>query len=131
MVLDEIPYYDGGLSDAIPVQRALDQECDRLVVILSKNRGYLRKPQKFRFLYSRFCRRYPEVVRAIDHRHETYNKNLQAALEKEGKAFVFAPSKPLSMGTYSMKEDSAQALYDLGIQDFETAAPAMHSFLNN
>lgn len=133
VVLDGIPYYDGGLSDAIPVQRALGQGCDRLVVILSKNRGYLRKPQRFRFLYSRFCRQYPEVVWDIDHRHETYNKNLQEvfALEKEGKAFVFAPSETFSMGTYSMKEDSAQALYDLGVRDFEAAAPAMHSFLEN
>lgn len=133
VVLDGIPYYDGGLSDAIPVQRALEQGCDRLVVILSKNRGYLRKPQKFRFLYSRICRQYPEVVRAIDHRHETYNKNLQKvfALEKEGKAFVFAPSETLSMGTYSMKEDSAKALYDLGVRDFEAAVQAVHSFLEN
>lgn len=71
------PYYDGGLSDAIPVRRALDKGCDRLVVILSKNRAYLRKPQKFRILYSGICRQYPEVVRAIDHRHEVYNQNLQ------------------------------------------------------
>ena len=123
VLLQGIPYYDGGLSDAIPVKRALSQGCDRLVVILSKNRDYRRKPQKFRFLYSRFCRKYPKVVQAIDHRHESYNQNLQEvrALEQEGRAFVFAPSAPVRMSTYSMEEQSALELYRLGKRDF--AAP--------
>ena len=38
--LNDIPYFDGGLSDAIPVSRALEKGCDRLVVILSKMRDY-------------------------------------------------------------------------------------------
>lgn len=127
------PYYDGGLSDAIPVERALSQGCDRLVVILSKNREYLRKPQKFRFLYSRLCKKYPKVVEAIDHRHEAYNKNLQEVfgLEKEGKAFVFAPTAAIHMSTYSMKESSAQELYAMGIHDFEIARQNMKAFLEN
>lgn len=43
--LNGVPYFDGGLTDAIPVRRALEQGCDKLVVILSKNRDYVRKPQ--------------------------------------------------------------------------------------
>lgn len=103
------------------------------MVILSKNRTYLRKPQKFRILYSGICRQYPEVVRAIDHRHEVYNQNLQEvfALEKAGKVFVFVPSETVSMNTYSMKENSARELYDLGVRDFEAAAQAMQTFLEN
>lgn len=129
--LHGIPYYDGGLSDAIPVGRALGQGCDRLVVILSKNRDYLRTPQKMRFLYSRICRSYPRVVEAIDHRHETYNRNLQEvfALEKAGKAFVFAPTKAIHMSTYSIREKSARELYELGRQDFATARLALKEFL--
>lgn len=133
VVLGGKPYYDGGLSDAIPVERALSQGCDRLVVILSKNREYLRKPQKFRFLYSRLCKSYPKVIEAIDHRHETYNQNLQKvfALEKAGKAFVFAPASTIHMSTYSMKEKSARELYAMGIHDFESERQNMQSFLEN
>ena len=41
-------------------------------------------------------------ISLIDHRHIAYNQNLQAvfALEREGKAFVFAPSHPIHVGTY-------------------------------
>lgn len=130
--LHGVPYYDGGLSDAIPVRRALEQGCNRLVVILSKNRGYLRKPQKLRFLYSRICHQYPQVVEAIDRRHERYNRNLQDvfALEKDRRAFVFAPTKAIHMGTYSIREKSAQELYDLGRQDFALARDALKNFMS-
>ena len=36
-----IPYLDGGCSDAIPWQRALEAGCDRVVVILTRERGKL------------------------------------------------------------------------------------------
>lgn len=132
VMLEGVPYYDGGLSDAIPVERALEQGCDRLVVILSKSRNYLRKPQKFRFLYSRFCHRYPHVVQAIDHRHESYNQNLKRVfeLEKEGRAFVFAPSSAVHMSTYSMEEKSARDLYTMGLQDFAAARQQLKAFLD-
>ena len=100
--LNNIPYFDGGLSDAIPVSRALEKGCDCLVVIFSKMRDYVHKPQGMRFLYTIRCRQYPQIISLIDHRHIAYNQNLQAvfALEREGKAFVFAPSHPIHVGTY-------------------------------
>ncbi len=35
-----VPYYDGRLSDPIPVQKALDDGCDKVVVIHSKADRY-------------------------------------------------------------------------------------------
>lgn len=130
--LNGVPYFDGGLSDAIPARHALESGCDRLVIILSKNRDYVRKPQGMRFLYRRACRRYPEIVRVIEHRHITYNENLQDvfSLEREGIAFLFAPGEPLSVGTYSMKEEEERKLYDLGLRDFEAQKENLKEFLS-
>ncbi len=124
-------YYDGGISDAIPVQHALTEGCVRLVVILSKNRDYVRTPQGMRFLYSRLCRRYPRIVEAIDHRHLTYNEIIRQVfeLEKEGTAFVFAPSEAIHTGTYSMDEKAELALYELGIKDFQARREELTRFL--
>ena len=129
--LNEIPYFDGGLSDAIPVSRALEKGCDRLVVILSKMRDYVRKPQGMRFLYTIRCRKYPQIISLIDHRHIAYNQNLQEvfALEREGKAFVFAPSRPIHVGTYSMNEQSERDLYALGMEDFNQQKDALAAFM--
>ena len=129
--LNDIPYFDGGLSDAIPVSRALEKGCDRLVVILSKMRDYVRKPQGMRFLYTMRCRQYPQIIFLIDHRHIAYNQNLQEvfALERAGKAFVFAPSHPIHVGTYSMNEQLERDLYALGMEDFSKQQDALAAFM--
>lgn len=131
--LNDIPYFDGGLSDAIPVSRALEKGCDRLVVILSKMRDYVRKPQGMRFLYTMRCRQYPQIISLIDHRHIAYNQNLQEvfALERAGKAFVFAPSHPIHVGTYSMNEQSERDLYALGMEDFNKQKDALAAFMTD
>ncbi len=129
--LEGVPYFDGGLADAIPADRALEQGCGRLVVILSKNRDYVRKPQGMRPFYALRCRKYPRVVSLIDHRHIAYNQNLQQVLEleREGKAFVFAPSRPIQAGTYSMNEQTERDLYDLGMEDFSRQQEALAAFM--
>lgn len=130
--LNGVPYFDGGLTDAIPARHALEQGCGKLVILLSKNRGYVRKPQGMRPLYRRFCRAYPHIVAAIDRRHTVYNANLQdvLALERQGRAFIFAPSEPLHMGTYTMQEAAARSLYDLGMRDFTARRDALLRFLS-
>ena len=129
--INGIPYYDGGISDAIPVRRALDKGCDRLVVILSKQRDYVRKPQGMRFLYSSLCRKYPKIIEAIDQRHITYAKNQKDVfeLEKEGRVFIFAPSGTVKVGTYSMDEETERKLYDMGMKDFAKQKEEMEAFL--
>lgn len=129
--LNDILYFDGGLSDAIPVSRALEKGCDRLVVILSKMRDYVRKPQGMRLFYTMRCHRYPKIISLIDHRHTAYNQNLQEvfALEREGKAFVFAPSHPIHAGTYSMNEQAERDLYALGMEDFNKQKDALAAFM--
>lgn len=130
--LHGVPYFDGGLSDPIPVRRAMEQGCDKLVVILSKNRDYVRKPQGMRRLYSRACRQYPLVVEDIDRRHDSYNENMREvfSLEKEGRAFVFAASEPIQVGTYSMNEKGERRLYNLGKQDFLAQKQKLMRFLS-
>ncbi len=129
--LNGMPYFDGGLADAIPVRRALERGCDKLVVILSKNRDYVRKPQGMRFFYRRACRKYPKIADAIERRHLTYNVNFHDvfALEQSGIAFVFAPSEPLHVGTSSMNEKDEWELYELGMRDFNAQKEQLKEYL--
>ena len=129
--LNGVPYYDGGIADAIPARRALEEGCERVVVILSKTRDYVRKPQGMRLLYARACRQYPKIVEAIDRRHITYAQNQREVfdLEREGRAFLFAPSRPVRVGTYSMKEGAERELYQLGMEDFARRQAELERFL--
>lgn len=124
-------YFDGGLADSIPVRRALEEGCGKLVVILSKPRNYVKKPQKFRLLYRLACRKYPKIVSDIANRHIKYMENLKevAELEKAGKAFVYAPDADIKAGTYSMNEKMERDLYEMGVRHFEERRTELEEFL--
>lgn len=113
------PYYDGGLADPISVQRALEDGCETLVIVLSRPRGYVKPPESFKKLYSRLLRKYPNTVKALDRRHKVYNETLDliAQLEKEGRATVIAPSQKIDIGFASKSVTELDRLYHLGRQD--------------
>ena len=50
-------------------------------------------------------------------------------LERQGKAFVFAPSEPVKVGTYTMDEKVERELYDLGWKDFKDRKDDLRKFM--
>ena len=52
---------DSGAADAIPYERALERGCERVIVVLTRERSYVRRPEKLQPLidaatrYPRFC----------------------------------------------------------------------------
>lgn len=44
--INETPYYDGGLTDPIPVLRAIEQGFDKHVIILTRPQGYQKSNDK-------------------------------------------------------------------------------------
>lgn len=129
--VDGVPYYDGGVSDSIPADRALSQGCDKVVLILSKPRDFVKKPEGMKLIYTIRCRKYPKIVELLNNRHILYTKTFRHAfdLEQKGKAFIFAPSEHLPMDTYDMNAESNQALYDLGLKDYQERFADFHAFM--
>ena len=124
-------YFDGGVSDSIPVQKALDDGCDKLIVVLSKPRTYVKKPEKHRAIYSKVLRKFPKIIEDLDNRHISYAKcfNQTFELEKQGTAIVFAMSRELQMSTYSMDSFNNLKLYSMGLQDFEMQKDTLLKFI--
>lgn len=112
-------YLDGGSSDPIPFRKALADGCDRLIVVLTRNRGYQKSPEPMRLVYRQVYRRYPEVVRVLDLRHLVYNAALAALakLEQGGRAYVIAPSEPMHIDRFEKRRGQLQLLYEMGLRD--------------
>ncbi len=125
------PYFDGGISDAIPVQRAFDMGCDKVVCILSKSRYFIKTPEKNKLLYSALCRKYPKTIADLNNRHRMYKKcqDKMFKAEKEGKAFLFSLESDLKISTYKMDADINQQLYELGLSDYEKMKDQLKEFL--
>lgn len=83
----------GGVADSIPYERAFQQGCDRVVVVLSKTRSYVRRPEKLQPVIERTYREYPNFCRAMARRAEQYNtcRERLFQLEREGRVLVLAP----------------------------------------
>ena len=126
-------YYDGGVSDAIPCQRALDKGCDKLVVITSKPRDYVKEPEAHKKLYHALCAKYPATIKDLDRRHIMYKQeqDLMFDLEKKHKAFIFAPSEHLPMSTTSMDPKENEQLYSLGMYDYVKLNKAFQAFIED
>ncbi len=88
-------YLDGSICDSIPVQRALDQGCDRLVVVMTKS--VTETPTNYgkakAVMAAMYRRKFPKFYDALLNRTAVYKKELELLnkLEKEGKAIVIRP----------------------------------------
>ena len=115
------PYMDGGASDAIPFERAFAKGCDRLIIVLTRERGYVRRPEKLRHLIDLAYHKYPGFCEAMRHRADTYNKvrGRLFQLEREGKVLLFAPKSTVGFHRTERDIDKIKALwqdgYDQGI----------------
>jgi len=109
-------YSDGGVSDPIPVDRAIADGHARNVVVLTQNAGYRKEPHQLGAVTSLALARYPGLRRALAARHEKYNASLDrlAGLEQAGQAFVFRPVKPLVVGRLERDVQRLDALYRQG-----------------
>ena len=124
-------YYDGGVADSIPVRKAFEDGCERVVVLLSRGRDFVKEPEGERLAYHVLCRKYPNLVASLDRRHENYNESRAEVFrrEREGSCFVFAPSAETPISTYTMDAEANQALYDLGVLDYNREREKLSRFL--
>lgn len=117
--IDGKKYLDGGTSDPIPVRKALEDGCEKVLVVLTRDRSYKKSPEKFRRLYHRIYKKYPGMIELLDNRHNIYNetRDFVFELEKQGRAIVVAPSSPLKADRFEKDPDKLEEIYQLGRQD--------------
>ena len=97
--MDGEKYYDGGIADPIPVRKALADGCDKLLVILTQPRGFVKRLGKYDKMGARMLgHKYPRLKRAILGRPELYNETVEFChkLAGEGKAMVICPNHKLN-----------------------------------
>ncbi|MBP3871219.1 MAG: patatin family protein [Faecalicoccus sp.] len=130
--IDGIEYFDGGVSDIIPIKKAMEDGCDKVVVILATSREEetdLRLYQKK--LYDIRCRKYPQIITALDERDVLIKnqRQLLTELEKSGRAFVFEPEPGLN-STYEMDPKVNKNAYNQGLLAFHDNYDALKLFMN-
>ena len=125
-------YFDGGVSDSIPVMKMLHDGCDKIVAVMTKPRGYVMDPQGHRRVYTKWLKdKYPVIVDKLDHRHENYNESLRKLirLQKKGQALIFWAPADVKMKTTTKDPKVMQTLYDAGVEDAKRDAKLVKNFI--
>lgn len=123
---------DGGIADPIPIKKAEEDGFKKNVVIMTKPKGFFRKPSKFPRIFRMFYRRYPAIGSILSERWKTYNDTLAyiAKEQKSGMAFVIQPSIDIGISRMERNKDKLLRLYELGYKDAERMEEELKKFLN-
>lgn len=124
IIIDEKPYYDGGLASPICVKQAIKDGCTKTVIILTQPKGFVKKCGKENIIMSQLIKRkYPAMEMALLARHKLYNSQIQFCeeLERRGKALIFRPSEKLESFQSDTKilEEYWQMGYDTAKENIE------------
>lgn len=112
-------YYDGALGDTIPVPKALELGCEKVVLLLTLPEDTIRTPDKDRKLASRIRKKYPLAAEKLEQRAEHYNQGVALAkkLATEGRVLIVAPDDTCGVSTLSRDADALRKLYEKGYRD--------------
>ena len=123
-------YLDGGVSNSIPFLWMEKMGYEKLVVVLTRDINYVKKPMNKMFV-NMFYRKYPGMEQALLNRHIMYNESLEKLkeYEKSGKAFVLRPAQPLTTSRTEKDPEKLKACYDIGFRDAQGCIPALKEYL--
>ena len=115
--VDGVPMLDGGIADSIPVAYAMEQGYEKMVVVLTRNKGYRKKNGRMR-IAKVFYRRYPQLQKTLSERNAVYNRTMDLIekLEAEGRIIVIRPERPVEVGRMEKDTGKLSALYQEGYE---------------
>lgn len=125
-------YLDGGVSDSIPLQKALDDGNKKNLVILTQHQGYEKKPNRLGLIMKYRYTQFPNLVDAIKTRHIRYNDSL-ALIEQEkdaGSLLIIQPKQPVEIGRIERNKDKLWDLYHQGYEDAKERIVEIKKFLS-
>lgn len=126
-----VPYLDGGVADSIPARRAIEQGCEKILVVLTRQEGSTPSDsERLKAIYRRYFGRYPAFAEVLCRREEMYKEQLAylAQLEAAGKAFVIRPKVP-PVSRMETDRERLMAFYQHGVDFMTERMDALRAFL--
>jgi len=123
------PYYDGALGDTVPIEKAFELGCSKVVLLLTLPVDTVRTAKKDRLLAAGIRRDYPLAAKRLERRAEQYNVGVALARRyaAQGKLLIVAPDD--TCGVTTLKRDPAcmERLYEKGYRDGRKIVPFLNS----
>ncbi len=121
IIIDGVPYFDGALSDTIPIKKAFSEGCDKVILILTKPVDHIRRSAKDKVLSKMIQKAYPQAAKKFEDRAGRYNLYVKLAkkYQQEGKLLILAPDSVEGLDTLKRDKNALHLLYQKGMADAE------------
>lgn len=129
--LDGKKLLDGGISDSIPLKFFESKGYDKNVVVLTQPESYVKSKNSTMPIIKMKMRKYPNMIKAIQTRHDMYNAQTAYVKEQEKKrnTFVIRPESSLEIGRIEHDSDNLKRVYNLGRENMEKNLENLKKFL--
>lgn len=117
--IDGYKLLDGGVTDSIPIEYAMKEGCEKVIVVLTRDETYKKSKQKFIPIIKLLYKKYPNLIKAIENRHNNYNNSLSIVndLCKKDKALTIRPKNPVKVSQVEKDKNKLTSLYEEGYND--------------
>ncbi len=124
------PYFDGGLGDPVPIKKAFELGCDKVVLILTKPENEIRNSVKEEKIAVMINKKYPAVAESLRRRAELYNKSVELAQKyaKQGRVLIISPDDTCGADTLKRDKEALKQLYKKGLYDAQRIPQFMQNF---
>ena len=108
-------YLDGGVCDPLPIQKALKDGIDKILVLLTREKGYRKKQRHYSHIFKKLAKR-KNFISTLQNRSKKYNFSLDVVeeLEKKDIIKVIRPSKTKNFSRTEKDLKKINALYKEG-----------------
>lgn len=116
---NNIEYFDGGISDPLPIQKAFEFGCDKVVVVVP--RPLVEKKREYSYLMKPFLKKYPETLKLLANRPQIYNDEIKLIKKyiDEDKVILISPENDDGVTMITTNKDKLDAFYHKGYTDAE------------
>ena len=131
--LGEHLYMDGGITDPIPVNKAIEDGCDKIIVITTRERSFKKDSESGIGLSSFIYRKYPNFVSRLKSRVNIYNeahKNV-IELEEQGKIFLITPEDTSGWRRTESDPVKIRKMHDSGFAIAQSRFCELENYLKN
>ena len=128
------PCLDGGVAVVAPYRKAKELGYDKIVVVLTRNKGYRKTETKkkhirlAKFLY----RKYKKFLEVFANQHNIYNdiiSEIETASDNK-EIFLFQPKDPINLKNTDLSVDNMNDLYDKGYNEAKEKLADLKAYIN-
>ncbi len=131
-IIDGTPYMDGGIADPIPFKRAIDDGCDKIITVLTRERSYTKSGEMSVKLAKAAYRKYPEFSKTLEQRQKRYNQAREEIfrLTDEGKMIAITPHDTSDFNRTERNPEKLRIMYEDGYNTTKSMIGDIKNYLS-